>query len=274
MSLPDLHIAAIQSVLHWENPDANKRLFANRLRELKQQQPNTDLVLLPEMFSTGFSMKPERLSETEDGPTVQWMREQALLHDITLTGSLIIREHNNYFNRLYWLQPDGSFVHYDKRHLFRMGHEDKHYAPGMEKKIVLLKGWKICPLICYDLRFPVWSRNQWSTTEKGNLHADYDLLLYIANWPEARRYAWEQLLKARAIENQCYVAGLNRVGVDGNNNPHCGNSVILNYLGEEMRTLPDHQEGILTANLSYADLEDFRKRFPVGLDADAFELNP
>jgi omega-amidase len=218
-------------------------------------------------------MSPERLAETEDGPTVNWMRRQAILHNVTLTGSLIIKDGQQYFNRLFWMHPDGTYNQYNKRHLFRMGQEDLHYAAGSEKVIVLLKGWKICPLICYDLRFPVWSRNRWTKTDSESLVADYDMLIYVANWPEIRRYAWEQLLRARAIENQCYVVGLNRVGADGKQVPHSGNSAVINFLGEVRNTLPDHQEGILTTKLNFSDLEAFRNRFPVGMDADDFQLH-
>jgi omega-amidase len=201
----DLKITLIQSNLFWENKVKNLEQFSHKIDAISEA---TDLIVLPEMFTTGFSMSPEKLAENVNGETVKWMKATAHKKNCVVTGSFICEEGGNYFNRLLWVNADGTYSKYDKRHLFSMGDENNHYATGEEKLIVKLKGWKICPLICYDLRFPVWARN---TKE-----ASYDVLIYVANWPERRSYPWKTLLLARAIENQSYVIGSNRVGVDGN----------------------------------------------------------
>src|SRR5690606_24430266 len=202
--MQDLRITIIQTSLHWQDASANRTMFSEKLAAAA---PATDLIVLPEMFTTGSSMDAAGLAEDAEGPTLQWMKEEAVRYSAVLTGSVMVKEGDNYYNRLYWVRPDGTYEHYDKRHLFRMAKEHHSYTPGKEKLLVELKGWNICPLVCYDLRFPVWSRNTGS---------QYDLLLYVANWPKPRANAWSTLLQARAIENLSYVVGVNRVGTDGN----------------------------------------------------------
>ncbi|MEM9022660.1 MAG: amidohydrolase [Bacteroidota bacterium] len=263
----DLHITLIQPALHWEDAEANRAAFAERLDALSG---TTDLIVLPEMFPTGFSMRPEALAESMDGPTVSWMAGQARSRNCAITGSVIIRQKDRYYNRLIWMFPDGTFEHYDKRHLFRMGEEHAHYTAGDHRLILTWKGWRICPLVCYDLRFPVWSRNQpFNAREPGEA---FDLLLYVANWPKVRRNAWSNLLVARAIENQCYVAGVNRVGDDGNGVAHSGDSVALDPKGGLMSNLPPDVEAVETVTLSAALLREFREKFPVALDADGLAV--
>ena len=259
--MDDLKITLIQSNLHWENCEMNLEQFSKKTSLISEQ---TDLIVLPEMFTTGFSMQPERLAESMTGKTVNWMKEQAQLKQCVITGSFICEENGNYYNRLVWMKPDGNYSAYDKRHLFSMANEDKHYAAGSKKIIEEIKGWKICPLICYDLRFPIWSRNQ-----KTN---PYDVLIYVANWPERRAYPWKTLLLARAIENQSYVVGVNRVGNDGNEIYHSGDSTIINFKGEIISKTPVHEEFTETISVSYSELEEFRKQFPVLNDADDFEI--
>src|ERR1041385_6024509 len=213
----DISVAAIQSTLAWENKEANLHMFGEKIRAINFP---VDLLILPEMFSTGFSMKPEKLAESSasntkyspcvEGSTLEWMQKQASSLNAVVTGSFIVEDNGKYFNRLMWVRPDGSCEHYDKRHLFRLAGEEKIYAAGDKKLIVDLFGWKVCPLICYDLRFPVWSRNRWKRKENDFI-ADYDLLIYVANWPEVRSKAWKTLLTARAIENISYAVGVNRV---------------------------------------------------------------
>jgi predicted amidohydrolase len=260
--MSDLKITLIQSDLFWENKEKNLEFFSNKIDAIKQ---TTDLIILPEMFSTGFSMNTEQLAESLFGNTFNWMKQKAIEKNSSITGSFICEENGNYYNRLLWMNADGTYSTYDKRHLFRMGDENNNYNSGNKKLIVELKGWKICPLVCYDLRFPVWSRNE-------NGENNYDLLLYIANWPERRAYAWKTLLPARAIENQCYVAGLNRVGNDGNSISHSGDSVVLNFKGETISNIAVHQEVTETIILNKETLYNFRKEFPVLLDADSFEI--
>lgn len=257
----DLKITIIQSALYWENIDWNLELFAKKIDSIKEQ---TDLIVLPEMFTTGFTMQPELLAEGMSGKAITWMKTQAQKKQCVITGSFVCEENGNYYNRLVWMRADGSFATYDKRHLFTMANEDKHYTAGSKKIMEEIKGWKICPLICYDLRFPVWARNK-----KDNR---YDLLIYVANWPERRNHPWKTLLLARSIENQCYVAGVNRVGNDGNEIYHSGDSAVINFKGEVLSKTSAHDECIETISLSYADLEEFRKQFPVLNDADDFEL--
>ena len=224
---------------------------------------NTQIVVLPEMFSTGFSMKPKLFAETMDDYTINWMRKIAAQKKIVLTGSLMVEENENYFNRLIWMQPDGNFGFYDKRHCFAFGGEDLHYTAGTEKKMSQVNGWKINLQICYDLRFPVWARQQ-----KDNL---YDVLLYVANWPERRNHAWKSLLIARAIENQCYVVAVNRVGKDGNEIEHSGDSMVINPLGEILYTKAN-EEDIFTITLDKNYLDEVRNKFPFWKDADDFLL--
>ncbi|MCU0433712.1 MAG: amidohydrolase [Bacteroidia bacterium] len=274
MQNDELHVAAVQTALHWENPEANRRHFSAIFREIAtdEENPRPDLIVLPEMFSTGFSMAPERHAEMPGGPTTQWMQEQAALHNAVITGSIIVKEDNHYYNRLLWVLPNGSVEHYSKRHLFRMGGEDKHYTAGQQKLITQIKGFKVCPLVCYDLRFPVWSRNRFAKDAQDNLAADYDLLIYVANWPEARSFQWKALLRARAIENQAYLIGVNRIGHDGKDIPHNGCSALLNFKGEDLVYTAYGVPSVLRASFSLSNLEQFRSNFPAGMDADAFEL--
>ena len=256
--MQDLKVAAIQSALIWENADANLDVFAERISQITSKP---DLILLPEMFTTGFSMNSSALAEKMGGKSMEWMAEQASATGAVVSGSLIIEDGGSYYNRLIWMKPDGGYDQYDKRHLFRMMDEDQSFSAGTSKIIVQLKGWLICPLVCYDLRFPVWSRNQ----------GDYDILIYVANWPKPRKEAWRTLLRARAHENQAYVIGLNRVGQDINELEFAGNSVILDPKGMNMDEAAE-DEKIIEATLSYEDLLDFRSKFPMCLDADKFSL--
>lgn len=256
--MQDLTVSVIQSELFWEDPEANRKAFDKKIAGIE----NSDLIVLPEMFTTGFSMRSNELSETMDGPSVNWIKEQTVKSGAAINGSLIIEENGKYFNRSVFAFPDGRVEHYDKRHLFRMADEDAHFSEGTERKVVELNGWRICLQVCYDLRFPVFSRNQ----------NDYDLLVYVANWPEVRTAVWSTLLKARAIENQCYVIGVNRVGNDDKGISYSGASVFLDAKGEELTDIPLHQELAGTAILSSKELQDFREKFPVSKDADDFDL--
>ncbi len=255
--MTDLKLTIVQSNLYWEDKKANLNQFTDKLSSITE---STDLIILPEMFTTGFSMNATALAETMEGETVNWMKLHAAKKGCAITGSFICEENGKYFNRLVWVDEHGSCYSYDKRHLFSMAAEHEHYSNGNTKLMVTLKGWNICPLICYDLRFPVWSRN---TKEN-----PYDLLIYVANWPERRQHPWKTLLLARAIENQAYVVGLNRVGTDVHQVIYSGDSAVINYKGEVMSTTPPHVESIETLTLSYANLKDFRKEFPVLNDAD------
>lgn len=259
-----MKVTIIQTQLIWENRERNLEHFTSLINSISE---NTDLIVLPEMFTTGFTMNPEVLAEKTGGSALDWMKERAVEKSAVITGSIAVEETGKYYNRLYWVSPDGECKTYDKRHLFRMAKEDQHYTPGREKIIVSVKNWNICPLICYDLRFPVFSRNRFL-----NGKWDYDVLIYVANWPEVRAYAWKQLLIARAIENQCYVIGLNRIGDDGNSMAHSGDSVVINPKGEIISKTPAGKESIETLDLDYDYLTEFRKNFPAGLDADSFTL--
>lgn len=263
-----LNISLIQSELHWENPKANREMFERKINELAE----TDLILLPEMFTTGFSMQSEKLAEQMEGESIEWMQRMASSKQAVICGSMIIEEEGNYYNRLLWVEKDGSVKTYDKRHLFRMANEDDYFKPGKEKLIVELKGWKICPMVCYDLRFPVYSRNRYQTDRSTYAKAEYDLLFYIANWPAARSAAWRKLLYARAIENQVYVAGLNRIGKDGKDIDYDGSSMVLDAKGEEMWQAKLNAEDQVTITLDLDELNAFRKKFPLGMDADEFTL--
>ncbi len=271
--MEDLKITIIQANLHWENKIKNLEMFAQKINSITE---HTDIIVLPEMFTTGFSMKPHEFAESMTGPTIIWLKEQAVKKKCVITGSFICEENGNYFNRLVWASADGNCDTYDKRHLFRMANEDNYYTAGNEKIIVELKGWKICPLVCYDLRFPVWSRNTNTSerpTDKENVIYEYDILIYVANWPEVRSYPWKTLLLARAIENQCYVVGLNRVGDDGNKIYHSGDSAVINAKGISVSKTKAHEESVETVTLNYEELASFRKSFPAMLDADEFQIN-
>lgn len=258
--MQDLKITILQSTLHWENIDANLKMFAEKVASIKAP---TDLIVLPEMFSTGFTMNNKVMAEKMNGKAVEWMKKAAKEKNCVITGSVVIEENGKYYNRLVWMRADGGFETYDKRHLFRYANEQDHYTGGNKKLIVELNGWKICPLICYDLRFPVWIRNK---------NKEYDVLLFVANWPERRNHPWKTLLMARAMENQAYVAGVNRIGNDGNNIYHSGDSAVVNYKGEVVSKTKAHEEAIETVVLSKKELEDWRKTFPAWMDGDEFEV--
>jgi len=256
--MSDLRITLIQTELAWHDPAANRRMLDDKLRPLAGL---TDLIVLPEMFTTGFTMQTDQAAEVANGPTIDWLRDTALSLNAVVTGSIATRDGDKHFNRLTWMRPDGTSASYDKRHLFRMAREHEHYAAGTQRLIVELQGWRICPLICYDLRFPVWSRNR----------NDYDVSIFVANWPARRRYAWQTLLKARAIENLSYCVGVNRVGADGGGVDHTGDSMALDFLGQPLLS-GSEQAFVATVNLSRAALDEHRTRFPAHLDADEFDL--
>lgn len=251
-----LRLTLVQAQLHWENKIANRHYFAEKLKPLQGQ---SDLIVLPEMFTTGFSMNAASLAEGMDGETIEWMHQQAIATGAVIVGSIIIQENGNFYNRLIWMQPDGSLKFYDKRHLFTLAKEHETYTAGQQKLVVEYKGWRICPLICYDLRFPVWSRN----TEA------YDILIYIASWPDKRSQAWRSLLTARAIENQSYVIGVNRVGSDENGHYYVGNSTAINFAGEELVHLA-HIESSATIVLDKHPMQQFREKLPFLADKDDF----
>ena len=284
----DLKVTIIQSQLHWESVTDNLSMFSEKIAAITEK---TDLIVLPEMFNTGFSMQSEALSECMNGETVSWMIAQSKKKDAVIVGSLIIEEEQRFFNRLVWVEPNGTLQTYDKRHLFRMANEHKHFTGGKERLIITYKGWRICPLVCYDLRFPVWARNKKLSVDKKDVipvqsnrnrnfsteeqaETAYDLLIYIANWPEVRKAPWSKLLDARAIENQCYVVGVNRVGKDGKGFSYSGNSVIINPKGETISSLPESENVTETVAISLNELNDFRIVFPVEMDADVFTLCP
>ncbi len=253
-----LRLALIQSDIYWHQIDANLAMFEEKIWQINEP---ADIIVLPEMFQTGFTMEHEGLSEPMNLTTFKWMKQMAAQKNAAVTGSYIVKEGGKTFNRLVWMQPDGQYKTYDKRHLFRMADEHKHFAEGMDRLVVEWKGWKICPLICYDLRFPVWSRN---------VNLDYDLLLYVANWPAVRVNAWDTLLKARAMENVAYSVGLNRVGKDGKDIEYNGHTGAYSPKGEELAFSTD--EEIIHVTLSKESLDSFRKKFPAHLDADQFSI--
>lgn len=260
-----MNITLLQTDLHWQNPVANRAMLEERIFGLPAP---TDLIVLPEMFTTGFTMDARAVAEPMNLTTFRWMRQMAAQTGAVVTGSYVIQADGKFYNRLVWMEPDGSFDSYDKRHLFRMAGEDHTYTAGTRRIVKEWKGWRICPLICYDLRFPVWSRNKVLTPNQ----LDYDLLLYVANWPAVRRQPWNTLLQARAIENLSYVVGVNRVGADGNGIPHSGDSAIIDFKGEVLFRETDveitHQQP-----LSLDELRAFRAKFPAHLDADGFMLS-
>lgn len=261
-TMSSLTVTLIQSQLHWEDSRANLAMFERKVMGIAER---TELVVLPEMFSTGFSMRPKKLAESMDGNTVNWMKNIARGKKIILTGSVIIEENGHYFNRLLWVLPDGTLGHYDKRHRFAFAGEDKEYTPGNRRLIASVKGWKINLQVCYDLRFPAWARQQ-----SGEV-PEYDVLLYVANWPGRRSHAWKTLLTARAIENQCYVIGVNRVGKDGNGIDHCGDSLVIDGLGNALYHKTDGED-IHTITLQKEPLEEIRQKFPFWKDADHFKI--
>ena len=255
-----MKISVIQPDIAWENKSLNFQNLSSLITPLYNK---TDIVILPEMFNTGFSMNPANLSEPPDGETFEWMRCIAEKGNFGLCGSYTVKENLNFFNRWVFVSPKKAILHYNKRHLFSMGGEDKLFTAGRSKLIFSFRGVKISPYICYDLRFPVWSRN----TEGS------DLIIYSANWPETRRNVWTTLLKARAIENQCFVAGSNRFGIDGEGIRYCGDSMIINPRGEIISSAEDNGECLVSSEISITELNSFRKKFPVKKDADGFSIN-
>jgi len=264
-----MKVTIIQSEIFWEDREKNLIHFENLIHQINEE---TDLIVLPEMFTTGFSMNPKKVAEHSNGETLQWLKKNAAKKNCVITGSVAVEDGGKYFNRLFWVEPNGHFHTYDKRHLFRMAKEDVHYTLGEKTIITKIKNWNIKPLICYDLRFPVWSRNHFKKLSEIAVQAEYDVLIYIANWPEARAYPWKQLLIARAIENQCYVIGVNRIGEDGNGIKHSGDSMVINPRGEVISTTKANEKSIETIYLDRNYLDEFRKIFPVGLDADSFDI--
>ncbi len=256
---PELSLALIQTGLHWENADANLQMFDDWLKKVPAC---TDLIVLPEMFTTGFSMNTS-LAESMDGKAMKWLRDNAASRGCVITGSLMMREDDRFYNRLIWMQPDGHFKQYDKRHLFSLSDEPIYFTAGENQLITEWKGWKFMPLICYDLRFPVWSRNVFH----------YDVLLYVANWPQRRSEAWKTLLRARAIENQCFVAGVNRIGNDGNAVHHSGDSAVIDPVGSciEERNM---EEAVVSVKLSKSGLDEIRIKHPFLNDKDDFAIKP
>jgi len=261
-----LSISILQTSLFWESPDQNRIHIEAQLGSLPLCN---HLTILPEMFSTGFSMDPAKHAETMDGPTIQWMKKIASEKRTILVGSVMVKENNNYYNRLLWVLPNGQIGQYDKRHLFAYAREDQHYTSGTKRLIASVNGWRINLQICYDLRFPVWSRQRSSYDEEGGFQPEYDVLVYVANWPERRAEAWKTLLRARAIENQCYVVGVNRIGEDGNGINHCGDSTIVGPTGDILHHCADRNE-LYTQQLDYNSLQEVRDRLPFLRDADGF----
>ncbi|MDT0677731.1 amidohydrolase [Autumnicola musiva] len=255
----NLNIAMLQVNLNWEHSENNRSLFSKEINALSE---NVDLVVLPEMFTTGFSMNAEILAEETNGPTLLWMQELAKRRNLAISGSVIITENGNYYNRLFFVYPDGSYKIYDKRHTFTLAKEDQTYTAGKERLIVEYKGWKICPLVCYDLRFPVFSRNT----------QEYDLLIYVANWPAKRIAAWDALLKARAIENMSYCVGVNRTGIDGGGHKYNGHSAAYDCLGNIINEAGVEEPFSLELELDYSHLEETRNQFKFLLDRDEFIL--
>lgn len=260
-----MNVTFLQANLYWHNPVANMAMLEEQIFTLAEP---TDLIVLPEMFTTGFTMDAQAVAEPMNLTTFRWLKQMAAQTGAVVTGSYVVKENGQFFNRLVWMQPDGQFDTYDKRHLFRMAGEDTIYTAGTRRIVKVWKGWRICPLICYDLRFPVWSRNNSLNDPQA---FDYDLLLYVANWPSARRNAWNTLLQARAIENLSYVVGVNRVGDDGNQHAYSGDSAIIDFKGDVLFRQSD-TELVHQQTLSLDDLRTFRTKFPANLDADSFTL--
>ncbi len=257
--MENLTVSLIQSSIVWEQPEQNRLRFDNFLEQIEKN--TTDIILLPETFSTGFTNSSKKLAETMDGQTIKWMLQWAKRLDAVVAGSLIVNESNRIYNRFVFAFPNGALDFYNKRHLFTLAKEHLNFSPGTERKIIEVKGWKIFPQVCYDLRFPVWSRN----------NMDYDLLIYVANWPSPRKEAWRSLLLARAIENQCYVAAVNRVGQDDNQLKYDGNSVCIDYSGKRLLELED-QHTVETLELEWQPMQTFREKLAFLKDQDSFQI--
>lgn len=255
-----LRFTLVQTDLVWQNPTQNRANLSQLLEPLSQQ---TDVIILPEMFTTGFTMQAETHAEVFAGETLAWLQAQAARLQAALVGSVAMLADGHYVNRLLWVAPNGEVQFYDKRHLFRMGDEVNHYTAGQERKIFHYRGWRILPQVCYDLRFPVFMRNR----------HDYDLAVIVANWPAARRKPWRTLLQARAIENQSYVIGVNRIGVDGMNLPYSGDSLAVDFKGELLVDEPVNEPFVKTVSLDLTALQTFKQQFPAWMDADEFQLS-
>lgn len=262
-----LTVSLIQGATRWHDAAGNRAYYGALVRSLRGQ---TDLIVLPETFTSGFTNDTVGNAEPMQGESLLWLQALAAEIGAVITGSIVMRDGERCFNRLIWMRPDGTFDSYDKRHLFRMAQEHTRYADGKQRLVVELNGWRICPLVCYDLRFPVWTRNRY---DRSASRFDYDALIFVANWPAPRRYAWQTLLRARAIENLSYCVGVNRVGVDGNDLLYAGDSAVLDFLGQPLAEL-GAQEQVITVTLDPATLAAHRERFPAWMDADDFSLAP
>ena len=257
MTNDTLNVALVQTTLAWENPKANRTHIEDKVSSI-----TADLIVLPEMFSSGFTMNASEVSETMDGETITWLKTLSKTKNAAIVGSLVITENNNYYNRLVFVEPNGTLTTYDKRHTFTLAGEHKVYTAGSEKTNIDYKGFKICPLVCYDLRFPVWARNS----------ENYDVLIYVANWPKVRIAAWDALLKARAIENMSYCIGVNRVGLDGNNYEYSGHSAVYDVLGHRMDSIPESIETVEVVTLEKSHITKYRERLGFLKDRDTFNL--
>lgn len=261
--MKDLIISGVQCPLKWEDPEANREALGQRLEAL----PESDIVVLPEMFTTGFTMSPETVAEThsDDMATLKWMRAHARRLNAAVTGSVSVKDGDDYFNRMYWVMPDGETTWYDKQHLFTFADEHHHYSPGKRQVVVECHGWRILLQVCYDLRFPEQARNRYEADEDDRPR--YDVALYVANWPGVRAAPWKTLLRARAIENQCYLVGVNRVGEDGKGIEYTGDSAIIDPKGVPLTEATPGRDQVITARCSYSELQDFREKFPVLRDS-------
>lgn len=264
--MQDLRLTLLQANLHWESSSANLAMFEEMI--WKNSEP-TDIIVLPEMFSTGFTMKPQNVAEPHNFNTFKWMRQIADQKNCAVLGSFVVKERQDYFNRLYVVCPGKDYYVYDKKHLFKMAGEDEEYSPGQDRLIFEWRGWKICPMVCYDLRFPVWARNQ---LDSSGVNSAYDVLIYVANWPKPRIEAWDTLLKARAIENQSFVVGVNRVGKDANDYEYTGHSAVYDFGGKSM-VFKASEATALHASLNYESMMQFRKKLPFLKDADSFTIH-
>lgn len=258
-----LHVAAVQYDIQWLDKKTNFAALELMLRDFFSNNDAVDLLLLPETFSTGFCLDDRSVQEPADGGVdLSWLKQLAAEFDCVVAGTVFVRAGDKKANRFYWVRPDGSVEFYDKRHLFRLGNEGDFVAYGKERKIFEINGIRILPQVCYDLRFPVWSRNR----------QDYDLMVNVANWPAVRRHVWDTLLKARAMENQAYVVGVNRVGVDGKGVAHSGGTCFIDYVGEPLLVAEDDRQQVVSVELDFSALDHFKKEFPAFLDADDFEI--
>lgn len=264
--MQNLTIVLLQTDIHWKSPAKNRHAFEPSILKCEEQ---VNAICLPEMFTTGFHANPDSIAEEPNGSTVEWMHSMAQKTGKAISGSIIVKENNAFYNRFYWINPDHSEFQYDKKHLFAFGDEHLRYSQGKQRVIIPFMGWNIMPQICYDLRFPVWSRNKFM-----NDQYEYDMLLYSANWPASRAYQWRQLLIARAIENQCYVAAVNRIGTDGNQIDYSGGSMIIDPKGTIIAEASDNQSKMIAATMDCNTLQGLRERFPFAKDWDSYNLAP